>query len=270
MLDSKLRITVSLIIAFMIAFHWVNSYAQNTEEKELAFAYYQFSEVNRFIQENGNCSSSTTNFIRVKGAYQSSIRDLDERLYESSEKAHLLETKVIALYGLADCYNQRKSYETAVEYASETINIISKLLSKNTTDLKNKREYIYANERLGLYANDALNRDIAKKAFSRAVSHGEEIAMLRPINYDDNRNLIINYVRLAKVTDEPTTRLEYLKEAYCVSTHILTIMPPEDRDILQGGVLFELHDARQIVGKPSKEIETRCKINPNSSLKELP
>jgi len=266
----KFKVIASLIIIGLIASHFGNSYAQNSEEEELAFAYYQFSEVDRIIREKGDCSISTSNFIRVKGAYQSALSDLDEKLNNSSEKDYLLETKVVALYGLADCYNQRKSYETAIKHADETVSIISEMLSKNPSDKKNKREYIYANERLGFYAKDVSDHETARNAFSEAVSYGEEIAKLSPTNYDDNRNLIINYVRLAKVTDEPSKKVEYLKEAYCVSSHILTIMPPEDRNSLQGGVLFALNDARQLAGKPSEEIKTRCKINPNSTIKEHP
>jgi hypothetical protein len=243
---------------------------QSSEEEDLAFAYYKFREAKRIVEEKGDCSHSTTSFLGVKNAYQSALRDMDEKLNQASGKTHLLETKVVALYGLAECYNQRNSRDTAVQYATETVDIIRTLLSESPTSLKNIREYIFANERLGLFAKGLSRNDVAKIAFAESVSFGEQLILIGPAEYEDYRNLIINYVRLTKVTDDPEVRVKYLKEAACVSMTISTTMPDEDKDNLIGGVLFELYDAQKLAGKPAQETVTGCKTNPNSTFKELP
>lgn len=272
-MNANLRLLTAFIV-FMVATMQVSTFAMantsKSEEADLAFAYYKFREVKRIIEEKGDCSHSTTSFLGVKNAYQSALRDMDEKLNQASGKTHLLETKVVALYGLAECYNQRNSRDTAVQYATETVDIVKTLLNESPTNQRNIREYIFANERLGLFGKGLSRNDVANIAFAEAVSFGEQLILLGTAEYEDYRNLIINYVRLTKVTDDLEVRVKYLKEAACVSMTISTTMPREDRDNLMGGVLFELYDAQRLAGKPAEETVTGCKTNPNSTFKELP
>ena len=242
----------------------------DTTQKLLAFPYYQLDEAERTLKEKGDCALSSLNFRSIKGAYLKSLNDINEKLELHPGNIYLHQTKVISLYGLSDCFAAKKNYLIASQHMQDAAETISKIIQYEGTTEKNKRELVLVNERLGVFAMKNGVNDLARTAFAKAVSIGEELTQTKPINYDDNKNLLINYVRLSKVSGNSDNKVKVLKEAACVASHIRPQMSEKDANLLFGGVFFELAEAQKLAGKPVEPITTKCKINPKATLTEEP